>query len=108
MNLQLRHVLTLPEKKVKKAKPMEPFQKDFATCIATNIENEINIVPFFRAGKDLIQALENKIFQILKTLNPIGLLASDKEKNIHAAKEKSYRDIYEKNQLVYEIMMEYR
>ena len=60
MTPAIKVVLMLPEEKVKKEKPMEPFQKNFATYVAANIKNGINIVIFFRDGKDPIQALEEK------------------------------------------------
>ena len=65
-----------------------------STYIAANMENGADIVPLFRDGEDLIVILEKKRLPILKILDPIKSSATIKEKALHAAKNKSYENIY--------------
>ena len=63
--------------------------------IAANMENRADVVPPFRDGEDPIEVLEKKRLPVLKILNPTDSAAVTKEKSQHAAKEKSYENIYE-------------
>ena len=60
------------------------------------MENGADIVPLFRDGEDPIEILEKKRLPILKILDPIDKSATSKEKAQHAAKGKSYENIYER------------
>ena len=76
MTPTIKVVLTFSGEKITLSKPMDDSRKDFSTCIAANIENELSIIPLFRDGKDLTKALEDKIFPVLKIFDPTNSAAS--------------------------------
>ena len=96
MTPSIKIVLSLTGEKVASAKPIDVFRKDFSTYIAANMENGADIVPLFRDGEDLIVILEKKRLPILKILDPIKSSATIKEKALHAAKNKIYENIYDR------------
>ena len=96
MTPKIKLVLALPGEKVTISKPIDAFRKDFFTYIAATMENGIYIAPLLRYDLDPEVALEVKRFPVLKMLAPIDSSASSQEQSRHAAKERSYENIYDR------------